>query len=87
MFKCEKCGACCCNIKKNHLYNELDNGNGVCIYYDINNKLCSIYNERPILCRIDEAYDLYFKTSMNKEEYYKLNYEACNDLRRLNKGE
>lgn len=86
MFICEKCGQCCCNINKNSLYKELDNGEGVCIHYNKVTRLCNIYEQRPILCRIDDAYELYFKTSLSKEKYYELNYEACRKLRKLNGG-
>lgn len=87
MFKCRKCGLCCCHINNNILYKELDNGEGICLYYDKNSKLCSIYNRRPTICRVDEAYELYFKDLMNKDQYYKLNYEACEKLQKNNKGE
>lgn len=86
MFICEKCGQCCCNINKNSLYKELDNGEGVCIHYNKVTRLCNIYEQRPILCRIDDAYELYFKTSLSKEKYYELNYESCRKLRKLNGG-
>ena len=42
--------------------------------------LCSIYDNRPLLCRIDDSYDIYFKDIYTKEEYYKLNYEVCKKL-------
>ncbi|NMF07954.1 YkgJ family cysteine cluster protein [Clostridium beijerinckii] len=80
MFKCYKCGLCCCNIRNNILYKELDDGEGICIHYNKESKLCSIYNERPVICRVDEYYELYFRNLMTIEEYYKLNYEACEKL-------
>lgn len=81
MFKCDQCGRCCRNLNKSELYTALDRGDGVCIYLDGNK--CSIYNERPLLCRVDECYDVYFKDAMAKDEYYKLNYEACDKLKTL----
>jgi Fe-S-cluster containining protein len=42
--------------------------------------LCSIYQSRPLICRIDDAYDVFFKEKMTLEEYYKLNKEACENL-------
>lgn len=79
MFKCDKCGQCCRNLHKSPLYNELHNGDGICKY--LNGNLCSIYLTRPILCRIDESYKLYFKDIMTYEKYEELNYEACNMLK------
>ena len=42
-----------------------------------------IYNERPLLCRVDEAYDAYFQSEITKEEYYRLNYEGCKRIRNI----
>ncbi|WP_368043288.1 YkgJ family cysteine cluster protein [uncultured Ruminococcus sp.] len=80
MFKCDRCGMCCRNIRKSELYKELDDGTGKCKY--LNGNLCSIYNNRPTFCKVDECYDLYFKDIMTKEEYYEQNYKACNSLKK-----
>lgn len=80
MFKCNKCGICCRNLDKSDLYKQLDRGDGVCKY--LNKNLCSIYQERPLICRIDESYEAYFSEVYSKEEYYKLNYEACQKLQK-----
>lgn len=79
MFKCDKCGQCCRNLDKSPLYAELHNGDGICKY--LNGNLCSIYLTRPILCRVDESYELYFKDIMTYDTYEKLNHEVCNILR------
>lgn len=81
MFKCTKCGVCCENLSLSSLYIKLDRGDEVCIYYDSKNKLCSIYNNRPIICNIDAMYKMYFYNEMSLENYYKLNYEFCNELK------
>lgn len=82
MFQCNKCGQCCRNLNKSNLYKTLDRGDGVCRYLRGNE--CSIYEKRPILCRVDESYDKFFKDKITLKEYYQLNYEAC---KRLQKGE
>lgn len=79
MFKCDMCGECCRNLKESELYAELDRGDGICKYLEGN--LCSIYENRPLLCRIDESYNTFFKETVNIEEYYRLNYEACKILK------
>jgi len=81
MFKCNKCGECCRNLDKSLLYNQLHDGDGICRYLEGN--LCSIYETRPILCQVDKSYDLYFKELMTRQEYEKLNYEACKNLKKL----
>lgn len=80
MFHCDQCGACCRNLKLFPLYAELDRGDGVCKY--LSGNLCSIYDERPVLCRVDESFQLFFSDLLTKEEYYRLNYEACDRLKK-----
>lgn len=78
MFKCNQCSECCRNLNKSELYAQLDRGDGVCRHLDGN--ACSIYEDRPLLCRIDEGYNAYFKYTYSLEEYYRLNYEVCKKL-------
>lgn len=79
MFPCDKCGACCRNLHLSPLYAELDRGDGVCKYLSEN--LCSIYESRPLLCRVDESYEKFFKEVMSIEEYYRINQEICKKLK------
>ncbi|QBK77606.1 YkgJ family cysteine cluster protein [Myroides odoratimimus] len=79
MFDCSKCGLCCQNLKGVTLYADLDKGDGTCKYFKEN--LCSIYEDRPIFCRVDQCYDLYFKQVYTKQEYYELNKEVCDSLK------
>ena len=44
------------------------------------NNVCDIYESRPLLCRIDEAFEKIFSAYMTKEEYYISNAKACNIL-------
>lgn len=81
MFKCDCCGCCCRNIDKAQLYSHLDRGDGTCKYLIGN--FCSIYDNRPLFCRIDECYDLFFKDIMSRDEYYKLNMEECKKLKKF----
>jgi hypothetical protein len=79
MFKCDCCGACCRNLHLSEIYKELDRGDGVCKYLVGN--LCSIYENRPDICNVDKAYNLYFSKIMTKEEYYSQNYNTCKILK------
>lgn len=81
-FSCDCCGLCCMNLKQSSLYEDLDQGNGICKFFEIESRLCAIYNNRPIKCNIEKCYELYFKNVMSKETYYKLNYKACRELKR-----
>lgn len=80
MFPCEKCGECCRNLDKSPLYSDLDRGDGVCRYLAQN--LCSIYESRPLKCRIDDCYESFFKEHMTREEYYRLNRAICIKLQK-----
>lgn len=79
MFVCDKCGECCRNLNKSPVYDNLHDGSGVCKYLEGN--ICSIYDERPILCRVNESYNIFFKDTMTLDKYYKLNYEFCMKLK------
>ena len=79
MFKCSKCGECCKNLASSYIYKDLDRGDGVCKYLD--GVLCSIYDQRPLKCRIDECYTKIFYKFMSKAEYYNSNYASCNLLK------
>lgn len=80
MFECNKCGECCRHLDLSDIYKELDDETGKCKYLIGN--LCSIYEERPIYCRVEECYELFFKEQMSLNEYYELNKFYCKKLRR-----
>ena len=82
MFICDCCGLCCKNVSVSPLYSDLDRGDGICRNFDCETNLCKIYDFRPERCNVDRMYEVYFSDIMTKEEYYKINYEACNKLKR-----
>jgi len=63
-FNCEKCGACCRAVK----------------CFLLKDGLCSIYETRPDICRVDRMYEIR-KLNMTREEYYKLTKRFCEILR------
>lgn len=79
IFRCDQCGECCRNIGALEFLSDLDNGVGICKYLDGNK--CSIYEERPIVCRVDECYELYYKGKCRREEFYEINYSICEMLK------
>lgn len=80
-FICDKCGSCCRHLDASPAYAELDRGDGVCRYLVGN--LCGIYETRPLLCRVDEGYEKFFKDTVSREEYYRLNYKACDMIKKM----
>lgn len=49
---------------------------GSCKYLDNDNR-CSIYDHRPLVCNVAEAYKLFFRYRMSEDEYYDLQSKAC----------
>ena len=80
MFQCDRCGCCCRNLHKSEIYAELDRGDGVCKY--LLGNLCTIYERRPLFCRVDECYELFFSEDMIREDFYKLNMAECEKLKK-----
>ena len=81
MFKCDCCGLCCMNLKNSIIYRKLDRGDGICIYFDYEKRLCKIYKKRPEICNVDAMYEKYYKDKISQRKYYELNYEACKLLK------
>lgn len=72
MFPCTSCGACCRSIK--HVLPLFDDGNGVCVHLADNR--CSIYENRPDICRVD----ILCPSGMKMEDWYTVNLDACDKL-------
>lgn len=76
-FVCSCCGACCMQLPLfGTLYQDLDRGDGICKYFSVETKLCTIYNERPLKCRVEEGYDAFF-SDIPYAEYIEQTYAGC----------
>lgn len=83
-FYCDCCGACCSHLEQfAGLFDDLDRGDGVCRFYDPQSKLCSIYEKRPLKCRVEEGYKAFFAGAVSYEEYLAGTYKACRALKAL----
>ena len=80
-YPCNQCGICCMNLHKHEIYQFLHNGNGICFHYMQEEKKCSIYENRPIICDIERYYQNFIET-MNFEEYFNLNVLNCQSLQK-----
>lgn len=78
-FKCDRCGLCCRKLKGSPLA-MLDRGDGVCRYLNDNN-LCSIYENRPLVCNVDKLYDNQYSGRITREAYHLLQEQACKKLK------
>ena len=81
-FKCDCCGLCCRHIDRSSMLKDFDTGNGICKFLDTETNRCKIYAERPAICNVVEGYKKFFANMYTEEEYLKLNYDACENLKR-----
>ena len=77
-FKCSSCGACCRRVGLLADFPEATNEDGSCSRL-IDDK-CAIYDDRPLICRVDEYYEKNLKDSMSKEAWHSSNHEYCNKM-------
>ncbi|NAR49377.1 YkgJ family cysteine cluster protein [Acinetobacter haemolyticus] len=82
-FPCVQCGACCRHVDLSGLTAYLDRGDGVCRHYDQDSHLCTIYDTRPDICRVDTYYEKNFKEILPWTEFVDLNLIACKQLSEL----
>ncbi|AKQ31378.1 MULTISPECIES: YkgJ family cysteine cluster protein [Acinetobacter] len=86
-FPCTQCGACCRHVTLSELTIYLDRGDGICRHHDTGTHLCTIYEQRPDVCRVDTYYEQHFKRQYTWGEFIELNLIACKQLSELDKSE
>jgi hypothetical protein len=79
-FVCTKCGICCRKVDNSEFTRFLDRGDGTCRNFNTETNLCSIYENRPLVCNVEKMYYLYFQSKMSLHSFYKLNAECCLNL-------
>lgn len=79
-FPCDQCGLCCEHLSDIPLYQDLNDGTGVCRYFNAHTRLCTIYSHRPQKCDINSAY-IWFQDILSYTEYRELNMQACKKLK------
>ena len=82
-FPCTKCGACCRRVGLAHETKFLDRGDGVCMHYDAGSKGCSIYDERPEICRIEGYFRRHYQQVMTWDLFVEANLSVCRQLELL----
>lgn len=82
-FDCDKCGACCRNIRRANFVHELDRGDGICKNFDEATNLCTIYADRPIFCNVDAWYEKFLAKTMSRRDFYELNKKFCAELKQI----
>lgn len=61
---------------------EYDRGDGVCKHLNKDNK-CNIYEQRPLICNVQRVYECFFKDKMSIDEFFKMNENACKQLKQM----
>lgn len=79
-FPCTQCGLCCKHVHVAAETQFLDRGDGTCRHYDATSKGCTIYAERPDICRVDRQYAVRFAQQYTWDEYVTLNLQVCTYL-------
>ena len=76
-FPCERCGQCCRRVGEVFFARHMARPDNVCKFLDEATNLCTIYETRPLFCRVDEMYEKTFSHEMSREEFYRVNKEFC----------
>jgi Fe-S-cluster containining protein len=76
-FLCTRCGACCRSVSLSSLTAWLDRGNGICRHLDDETALCSIYENRPDVCRVDLQYKINYQRVISWQKFCELNQQCC----------
>lgn len=79
-FPCSQCGECCRRVNLLSETARLDRGDGVCMHFDEQERLCRIYLERPLICRVDLQFDRNYRHIMTWDAFVDLNQKACRRL-------
>lgn len=77
-FPCSKCGLCCQHVHMSEETRFLDRGDGTCRYYA--DKECSIYSDRPDICRVGRQYIINYHEKYTWDEFVSLNLKVCEEL-------
>lgn len=79
-FPCTQCGLCCQNVNLADETSSLDRGDGTCKHYSDKDKSCTIYADRPDICRVDRQYHLHYADKFSWDEFIVLNLQVCEIL-------
>ncbi|RXT02774.1 YkgJ family cysteine cluster protein [Ammoniphilus sp. CFH 90114] len=77
-FPCTSCGLCCQRISAVPELSGYDRGDGTCIH--LVDHRCSIYEERPEICRIDHMFEKIYATQFSRPQFYLENLKVCKSL-------
>lgn len=79
-FPCTACGKCCRRVNLSEQTSFLDRGDGACQYFNEQTSLCNIYENRPLVCRVEDYYKTYLSHLYEWDEFVKINLDICNNF-------
>lgn len=79
-FPCTACGKCCRHVNLSNETAFLDRGDAICKFFNEDTNLCTIYNNRPLVCRVEDYYNKYLSDSYRWDEFVKINLIICEGL-------
>lgn len=85
MYQCTKCGKCCERMyllpQNNKWRKLLDDGKGRCKYLT-EQKLCSIFENRPVICDHERMYQEFYASKMSYKEFDTVLEQECKNIQR-----
>lgn len=79
-FPCNGCGSCCRLVANISETAWLDRGDSVCKYLDEQSNRCTIYSNRPLVCRVEDYYLAHLSSRIAWDDFVKVNLEVCEKL-------
>lgn len=76
-FPCNRCGECCKQVGSADETRFLDRGDGTCRYFDDAANACSIYDQRPLVCRVDAYYATHYVHLVSWDDFVEANLRVC----------
>lgn len=79
-FPCTVCGKCCRKVGHSLQTQFLDRGDSVCRYLDEQTNFCQIYQDRPLVCRVEEYYKKHLSNQIKWIDFIEINLKICKEL-------
>ncbi|OYU12582.1 MAG: zinc/iron-chelating domain-containing protein [Comamonadaceae bacterium PBBC1] len=79
-FPCNGCGKCCRKVANSPQTVWLDRGDSICKHFDETKNSCTIYDTRPLVCRVEAYYDKNLSHKISWNDFFQINLKICLSL-------
>lgn len=76
-FPCNGCGKCCRLVDRSPETAWLDRGDGTCRHFDEAAHRCTIYAQRPLVCRVQDYYTVHLADRIAWDDFVQANLAIC----------